>query len=437
MTEKSVSPAKPRWAKAWIMYKKTVLQNGVRIISEHLEHLQSVSLGIWVNTGSRDELEKENGICHFIEHMIFKGTRSRSSLQIAKELDAIGGLSNAFTGKETTCFHARVLGKHFKTLAGILSDIFLNSSFDVNDMERERQVILQEISMVEDAPDDNIHVLFNRLFWGGHPIGMSVLGTSETVSAIVKETILEYIKEYYVPEKILLVAAGNVDHDSMVSFFQPLFEAAPRGGKTSSERSIPQTNGGLSVNFKELEQVHICLGGESPSQVSDRRFACAIFNTILGGNMSSRLFQEIRENRGLAYSVYSFLSAYVDTGFLGIYAATDFQNVNSVLETIQTEIKKVSRGGLTKSDLTAAKEHLIGSIYLASESSDNRMMRVAKNEIVFGRYVDYDELIGNVERVTVDEVVEISGQIFKDGKVSLAALGPIREEDLDKSNIVY
>jgi predicted Zn-dependent peptidase len=420
-----------------MMYRKTVLKNGVRIISERLKHLQSVSLGIWVNTGSRDELEKENGICHFIEHMIFKGTRDRSSLQIAKELDAIGGLSNAFTGKETTCFHARVLGKHFTALAGILSDIFLNSSYDVNDMERERQVILQEISMVEDTPDDNIHVLFNRLFWGEHPIGMSVLGTSETVSAIGKETILKYIKEYYVPEKILLVAAGNVDHDSMVSYFEPLFESAQGGGKTSFERSIPRTNGGLSVNFKELEQVHICLGGESPSQTSDRRFACAIFSTILGGNMSSRLFQEIRENRGLAYSVYSFLSAYVDTGFLGVYAATDFQNVNPVLETIQAEIKKLSTGELTKSDLTAAKDHLIGSFYLASESADNRMMRVAKNEIVFGRYVGYDELISNLERVTVDEVVEIAGRIFKDGKVSLAALGPIREEDLDKSNIVF
>jgi predicted Zn-dependent peptidase len=419
------------------MYRKTVLKNGVKIISEQLEHLQSVSLGIWVNTGSRDELKKENGICHFIEHMIFKGTRNRSSLQIAKELDVIGGLSNAFTGKETTCFYARVLGKHFTTLAGILSDIFLNSSFDVNDMERERQVILQEISMVEDAPDDNIHVLFNRLFWGGHPIGMSTLGTLETVSAIGKETILKYIKEYYVPEKILLVAAGNVDHDPMVSYFEPLFESAQGGGETSCERSIPRTNGGISVNFKELEQVHICLGGESPSQTSDRRFACAIFNTILGGNMSSRLFQEIRENRGLAYVVYSFLSAYEDTGFLGVYAATDFQSVNPVLETTKAEIKKISRGELTKSDLTAAKEHLIGSIYLASESADNHMMRVAKNEMMLGRYVGYDELISNLERVSVDEVVEIAGRIFEDGKVSLAVLGPIREEDLDKSNIVF
>ncbi|MBE9550695.1 MAG: insulinase family protein [Proteobacteria bacterium] len=419
------------------MFNKTVLKNGVRIISEQLEHLQSVSLGIWVDTGSRDELKEENGICHFIEHMIFKGTRNRSSLQIAKELDAIGGLSNAFTGKETTCFHARVLGKHFTILSDILSDIFLNSSFDVNDMERERQVILQEISMVEDAPDDNIHVLFNRLFWGGHPIGMSILGTLETVSAIGKETILKYINEYYVPEKILLVAAGNVNHNSMVSFFEPLFESAYGGGNSGSKRSIPRTNGGLSVNFKELEQVHLCLGGESPSQTSDRRFACAIFSTILGGNMSSRLFQEIRENRGLAYSVYSFLSAYVDTGFLGVYAATDFQNVNPVLETIQAEIKKINRGELTKSDLTAAKDHLIGGIYLASESADNRMMRVAKNEIIFGRYVDYDELISNLERVTVDEVVEIAGRVFEDGKVSLAALGPIREEDLDKSNIVF
>ena len=419
------------------MHRKTVLKNGVRIISEQLDHMRSVSLGIWVDTGSRDEIRSENGISHFIEHMIFKGTQNRTSLQIAKELDAIGGLSNAFTGKENTCFHARVLGKDFLLLADILSDIFLNSTFHPDDMERERQVILQEISMVEDTPDDNIHVLFNRLFWIDHPIGLSILGTDKSISAIGKETILKYIDRFYVPEKILVVAAGNVDHESMVSVFEPLFEPAT-GGNSNPKRSVPpRSNPGVAVHVKDLEQVHICLGGEAPPISSDRRFACAIFNTILGGNMSSRLFQEIRENRGLAYAVYSFVSSYVDAGLLGVYVATDSRNVNPVLETIQAEIKKISKGELSESDLAAAKDHLTGGIYLSSEYTDSQMMRIAKNEFIFERNVDYDELVSHLERVTADEVVETAGRIFQDDRVSLTTLGPFKEEDLDRSCLVF
>ena len=419
------------------MYHKTTLKNGVRVISERLEHLRSVSLGIWINIGSRDEMSSENGVSHFIEHMSFKGTPNRSGIQIAKDLDAIGGLSNAFTGKETTCFHGRVLAKHFGLLAEILSDIFLNPTFDPVDMEREREVIFQEINMTEDSPDENLHMLFNSLFWAEHPIGRSILGTGETVSAISKEVALNYIRKSYTPENILVVAAGDVDHQEMVSYFDPVFESAPGESGLSSARSVPLSNGGLSVHFKELEQVHICLGGEAPSQVAEKRFACAILNTIFGGNMSSRLFQEIREKRGLAYSVYSFLSTYVDAGLLGVYAATEQRNLNRVLETIQNEIRKLCEGELTQSDLTAAKEHLIGGIYLASESADNRMMRIAKNEFVFGRYVDYEELVSSLEQVSIDEVVETANDSFRKTKISFAALGPLKDEDLDRGLLEY
>jgi predicted Zn-dependent peptidase len=412
------------------------LENGVRIISEKLEHLKSISLGIWVNAGSRDEDRIENGAFHFIEHMIFKGTQARNSLQIAKELDAIGGLSNAFTGKENTCFYARVLGKHFPHLADIFSDIFLHSTFDVGDMERERQVILQEIGMVEDNPEDHIHVLFNHLFWLDHPIGMSILGTGETVSGIGKETILKYRTKYYVPEKILVVAAGDVDHQKMVSYFEPLFDSL-EGRGSNPQKSTPRSNAGVSVYTRGLEQVHICLGGEAPSQTDDKRFACAVLSTILGGNMSSRLFQEVREKRGLAYSVYSFLSTYVDTGILGVYVATESRNVNPALETIRTEIRRISGGDISDSDLAAAVDHLIGGIYLSSESADNRMMRNAKNEFVFEKYIGYDELVSDLEQVTLDDVVEVASGIFQDGKVSLTALGPIKEEDIDMSNVHF
>jgi predicted Zn-dependent peptidase len=414
------------------MYRKTVLDNGTRIVSERLEHYRSVSLGIWVDVGSRDEVTADNGVSHFIEHMVFKGTHQRNSLQIAKELDAIGGLSNAFTGKEHTCFHSKVLDKHFPQLAEILSDIFLNPLFDSTDVSRERQVILQEINMLEDTPDEQIHVLFNRLFWADHPIGMSVLGTDESVAAINKETITSHIEKFYTPNRIIIAAAGNIDHDGLVTFFKPLFESMPSEDHAPT-RSAPRTNAGLSCNTKNSEQIHICLGGRAPHLKSDLRFACAIFNTMLGGNMSSRLFQEIRENRGLAYSVYSFVSAYVDTGLFGVYVGTDPAEANRVLGLVKKEIRKMQNGGITQTELEAAREHLVGGIFLGAESTDTRMMRLAKNEFVFGRYMDFDELVSGLETVTLDEVVAVAEETFESDQVSLTTLGPVSEQELDLS----
>jgi len=418
------------------MFLKTVLDNGVRIISESIDHLPSVSLGIWVNAGSCDETIQENGISHFIEHMIFKGTGNRTGLQIAKELDAIGGLSNAFTGKENTCFHARVLGRHFTRLSDILSDIFLNSLFDFEDMERERQVIFQEIGMVEDTPDENIHVLFHRHFWADQPIGMSILGSEESVAGIGREEILRYMNTRYKPERVVVAAAGHVDHEAMVSYFRPLFEPLQRGNSTV-QRPLPVCKPGVNVLSKDLEQVHICLGGEAPSQLSKKRYACAILNTVLGGNMSSRLFQEIREKQGLAYSVYSFVSSYMNTGLLGVYLGTDKESVNVALDTIQAEVKKICKGGLSQSDLAEAKDHLIGGIYLASESADNRMMRIARNELIYERFVGHEELIAELERVTVDEVVEICSDVFLGNGVCLVILGPMTEDGLDKRSVQF
>ena len=418
------------------MFNKTVLDNGVRILSESVSYLNSLSLGIWVDAGSRDEAEDENGVSHFIEHMVFKGTTNRSALQIAKELDAVGGLSNAFTGKENTCFHARVLGKHFPVLSDILSDIFLNPVFDPEDIEREREVILQEISMVEDTPDENVHVLFNRHFWRGHPIGMPILGTGETVSSITREHLFSYRERHYSPDRILIAAAGDVNHRALVESFKPMFESLETKG-LSNRREAPGCHTGISVHEKPLEQVHICIGGEAPSLRSPDRFACGLFNTILGGNMSSRLFQEIRENMGLAYSVFSFLSAYLDTGMLGIYVATDKEKVNLVLDTIKKEVKKVLTEGITQDDLAFAKEHLIGGIYLGADSTDNRMMRIAKNEMVYGRYISYEELVGELNRVTLDEVISVGAKVFSDGCLSMTALGPITEQDVDEACIAF
>ena len=419
------------------MNRKTVLNNGVRIVSERLPHVRSVSLGIWVNTGSRDESPLENGVSHFIEHMSFKGTRNRSGFQIAKDLDAIGGFSNAFTGKETTCFYGRVLDRHFPLLADILSDIFVHPTFKPEDMEREREVIFQEISMVEDTPDDYLNVLFQDLFWPDHPIGRSVLGSTETVGRMDREMIREYIRKYYIPERVLVVAAGNVDHDAMVEYFSPIFETDRGPSADNPQRSLPATGSGVLITPKALEQVHLCLGSDAPTQVDESRFACALFNTVLGGNMSSRLFQEIRENQGLAYSVYSFYSPYADAGLFGVYAATDARNMNAVLETTQKEIKKLCRGELSASELAAAKENVIGGMYLSSESSDSRMMRSAKNEFIFERYISYEEVAKSIERVSLDDVVEMANRIFGVDQIAFAALGPVKEEDVDQGCFVY
>ncbi len=395
-----------------------------------MDHLKSLSLGIWVNAGSRDERPENNGISHFIEHMIFKGTATRSALEIAKELDAIGGLSNAFTGKESTCFHARVLGKHFPVLSDILSDIFLNSVFDPQDMDKERQVILQEISMVEDTPEENIHVLFTRQFWMDHPIGMPILGTQETVCAITRQTIRDYMDSHYRPNRILIVAAGDVDHDKLVEAFVPRFQGLD-GDPCDPSREPPSCNKGLLCVEKDLEQVHICLGGEAPSLADARRFSAAIFNTILGGSMSSRLFQEVREKQGLAYSVYSFLSAYLDTGVLGIYVATEPSKIAPVLATVSKEIGKIVEGDIGEEELEAAREHLVGGLYLSSDSTDSRMMRIAKNELIFGRYVSYEELAEGLGRVTVEEVVEVANSIFGDGNLCVTTLGPVSYSEVE------
>ena len=418
------------------MYHKTVLKNGVRIISERLEHYRSVSLGIWVNVGSRDEMEEQNGVSHFIEHMTFKGTRKRNSLQIAKELDAIGGFSNAFTGAESTCFHSRVLDKHLETLADILSDIFLNSLFDRQEVSRERQVILQEINSLEDTPDEQVHVLFNRFFWLGHPLGMPIMGTPTTVSAMNRQTALDHIRRFYTSGRIIVAAAGNVDHDSLVRYLQPLFESLPAAAE-DPVRTAPGSHFGVSCHPKDLEQVHLCLGGNGPHLSSDLRFGGAVLNAILGGNMSSRLFQEIREKRGLAYNVFSFVSSYIDVGMFGIYVATNPKEVNRALKVIKKEIRKIQKGEVSQSDLEATLEHLIGGILLGSESTDTRMIRLAKNEGIFGRHIPYDEVVSDLQKVTVGQVVEVALQAFDKDSVSLVTLGPIEKEKLDLSNVSF
>ena len=413
-------------------YKKTVFNNGTKVITESVSNVKSVSLGVWVNAGSRDELDKERGIFHFIEHMIFKGTKSRSAIQIAKDLDAIGGFSNAFTGKEQTCFHAKVLNKHLQFLTDLFSDIFINSIFVEKDLELEKSVVLQEINMMEDTPDEYVHVLSDQTFWGGNPLGRPILGTKETVSKITRKEILDYMSRFYSPERVVIAAAGNVDHDHLVDYFRSFLEPLPDENNASQTMPTPLVTPTVSFYPKELEQVHLCLCARVSSLSGEKRFAEAIFNTILGGNMSSRLFQDIREKRGLAYSVYSYISAYVDTGLIRIYLATDKEEINRVLELIGLLIKGIQNGDHLEGDIASAKEYLEGGILLGAENTGNLMMRLAKNEFIFERYIGYKELIKELEKITLDEVIDVSRRIFSAGEVSLTVLGPV---DKDKISV--
>jgi len=411
-------------------YRKTVFANGTRIITEGLAHAKSVSLGIWVNAGSRDEPDRDRGIFHLIEHMIFKGTKSKSAIQIAKDLDTIGGFSNAFVGKEQTCFHARVLDKHLQFLTDLLSDIFINSVFAEGDLELEKAVVLQEISMMEDTPDEYVQVLFDKTFWGGDSLGKSILGTKETVSSIGRRGILDYVSRFYSPERVIIAAAGSVDHDLLVDYFRTPFESLPDQDSSVPARHTPSTTPMVTFYPKELEQVHLCLGAQASSVSAARRFAEAVFNTILGGNMSSRLFQEIREKRGLAYALYSHVSAYVDTGLVSIYVATDKKEINKVLELIESLIKGIQNGDLSASDMTRAKEYLIGGILLGLESVDNLMTQLARNEFIFERYVHHEELVAELQKITLDEIIEASQRIFSGGNVSLTVLGPVDKDKI-------
>jgi predicted Zn-dependent peptidase len=414
------------------LYRKSVLENGVRIISERVDHMRSVALGIWAHVGSRDEANGNAGIAHFIEHMLFKGTSKRSGIQIALELDSLGGFHNAFTGKETTCFHGRVLGRHFPQLADILSDIFLHSVFDPTEIERERQVVLQEINMVEDTPDEYIHELFNALIWKGHPMGLPILGHQDSVSRLERKNILSFMDMHYTTDRLVVTSAGRLDHEALLAFFEPMLGRL-EGSRSQCKRTAPQAIPAISVMERDLEQVHLCIGAQAPSLSDPKRFACAILNTILGGNMSSRLFQEVREKKALAYNIYSFMNTFSDTGALGIYAATDPAKIQETLETIRIEAAKIIRGEVSATDLGSAREHLTASLYLSSESAESRMMRLAKNEFLYGRDVSYEEIVERLEAVTVDDVVEVAGDIFGAQGITVAALGPLTNGDLDCS----
>jgi predicted Zn-dependent peptidase len=405
---------------------RTVLANGVRVVSLPMPHTRSVAMGVWVNAGARDETDPENGLSHFIEHMIFKGTRKRSAFQIAKEFDGIGGHTNAFTTMEHTCYHAKVLDTRIETMVEILSDIFLNSLFDPREVERERPVILQEIGMVEDSPEEYIHTLSGSTFWGENPLGRSILGTRQNIAQFSAETIRDFFSRLYQPERIVIAAAGHLDHERLLDLVGPAFETV-RPGNGFPPRITPVNRPRVAIHPRELEQVHICLGTPGLAMADPRRYAFALLNTILGGNMSSRLFQEIRETRGLAYAVYSFTAAHVDTGMFGVYLAVSPEQVRPAVELVAVELARMAREPVAAAELTGALEYTRGGLLLASENADSQMMRAAQNEIYFEADISLDEVISRLESVTAEEIQELARTLFRPDQTMLTLLGPVKD----------
>ena len=406
--------------------KRTVLGNGIRVLTKRMPHVRSVSMGVWVDVGARDESPAENGLSHLIEHMIFKGTRRRSAYDIAKEFDAIGGHTNAFTSFETTCYHAKVMDTRLESMVDILSDIFLNSVFDAAEIERERPVILQEIGMSEDNPEDYLQTLSSRAVWGDTPLGRSILGTRKNVSGFTSQDVKHFFNRLYQPERILISAAGNLDHPRIVDLVRDAFETIG-SGNGFPERLAPPILTNTGVFQRELEQEHLCINTPGIPISDPRRFAFSILNTILGGNMSSRLFQEIREQRGLAYSVYSFASSYMDSGLFGLYAGVSPENTELTLDLMLKQLERIVAEPVGADELAAAQDFIIGNLLLAAESNDNQMVRLAQNEINFGQYIPVSEVVANIKAVTADDVEMLAGQLFADRKFSLTLLGPLTD----------
>jgi len=414
------------------MFEKTTLPNGLRIVTESLQHSKVVSVGVWIDVGSRDEHDLNSGCAHFVEHMLFKGTCNRSAQDIAREFDVLGGSANAFTSRENTCLHATVLDSNLPKLVELFTDILGNSLFADEEIERERQVILQEINMVWDMPDDHFHDLFAGLLWGIHPLGKTILGSHEIVSAMDSKKLQEYVYKYYTTDKIVIAAAGKVDHDDFVSLWQKAFEKFGPQSDAVLERNEPALLPvSRKIYTKPLEQAHILLGTYGLSVVDADRFGYLLLNVLLGGNMSSRLFQEIREKRGLAYSIYSYIASYSDCGYLAIYLGVDRESVNESLSLVAREISTLQNTPVSEEELVNTKDFIKSGLYLSMENMEAIMTRIARNEMYFGTYITLNEVVDSIDHVTSEDILQLAGNIFGRQELTFAGLGPLEKAGID------
>lgn len=413
----------------------TRLPNGVRVITEAMPHVRSVSVGVWVGTGSRRETPEQNGLSHFIEHMLFKGTTNRSAEDIARSVDSIGGNLDAFTAKELVCFNTKVLDQHLSLAFDVVADLVLHPLFRQEDITKEKGVILEEIKMEADSPDYLVHEIFSSNFWKDHPLGKPILGTRETVKRFDHDMIGAYYRAVYAPSNLVVTAAGHLTHQGLVELVREHFESLPPNGAPPPDHA-PNTHARIALrNKKSLEQVHLCLGVPSYPLPHQERFACYVLNTLLGGGMSSRLFQNIRERQGLAYAVFSELNPYRDTGCLSIYAGTSGESARKVVSSIMKEFQQLKQERVSEEELRRGKDHLKGSLMLSLESTSSRMSNLARQEMYFGRFFSLDELVESIEAVTADDVQRIAQTFFDPKQIALTVLGnldgfKIAREDL-------
>jgi predicted Zn-dependent peptidase len=415
--------------------ERATLPNGIRVVTEHMPHVRSVSVGIWIGTGSREEADHQTGISHFVEHMVFKGTKNRSAEQIARSVDSIGGGLDAFTSKELVSYNVKVLDEHLPNAFDVIADLTLNPLFKPADIEKEKGVILEELKMEVDNPEYLIHEIFASNFWKGHPLGRPILGTKQTIRSFDRDIVDRYYKQCYVPSNILITAAGSLDHKRLVNLVEDQF-AGLKPRKRAKLDTPPQPHAPLVFRTKNsLEQVHVYVGVPSIEIAHQARFACFILNAILGGGMSSRLFQNIRERQGLAYTVYSELSMYRDAGCMLVYAGTSQRNAGKVVDSIVKELRKLADERVTEDEMRRSKDHLKGSYVLGLESTSSRMANLARQELYFNRFFSLDEMLESVENVTAEEVQALAQQFFDPKRMAVAMLGrldgfKVRRQDL-------
>ncbi|UAL54304.1 M16 family metallopeptidase [Metabacillus dongyingensis] len=403
------------------MIKKYTCQNGVRIVLENIPHVRSVAIGVWIGTGSRNENEKNNGISHFLEHMFFKGTKTRSAREIAESFDSIGGQVNAFTSKEYTCYYAKVLDEHSDYALEVLADMFFNSTFDDIELKKEKNVVYEEIKMYEDTPDDIVHDLLSKATYGNHPLGYPILGTEETLAKFESDTLREYMDQYYTPENVVISVAGNIS-ESFISEVEKQFGSFETSQK-GTEVGVPAFMNQKLARKKDTEQAHLCIGFDGLQVGHEKIYDLIVLNNVLGGSMSSRLFQDVREQKGLAYSVFSYHSSYQDNGMLTIYGGTGRAQLDVLFETIQETLATLKKEGITAKELTNSIEQMKGNLMLSLESTNSRMSRNGKNELLLGRHRSLDEMIEMINEVTEDNVNALAKQLFTDD-YSIALISP-------------
>jgi predicted Zn-dependent peptidase len=403
--------------------RRTLLPSGLIVLTERMEHMRSVAMGVWIKSGSRCEPAETNGISHFVEHMLFKGTRSRSAQIIAREMDSIGGNLDAFTGKESICFNVKSLAEHVPIALDVLADLVLNPIFDLPDIERERGVILEEIKIDEDNPEVLVHELFTQAFWKDHPLGWPILGTTKTVAKLDQQSLVSYHGERFQGGNMVFSAAGNLEHDQFVEAVAGKFFTLASGAPLN-ELPAPEASARIVLrNKKALEQVQLCMGVPAPPITDENRYAALILNTVLGGGMSSRLFQTVREERGMAYSIYSDLSPYRDTGTLLVYAGTSTGKALDVVDLILEEFRKLKESPLPAEELNRAKDQLKGNMLMGLESSNARMANLARQEMYFREFMTVDEIIARIDEVDASQVQAMAQRLFDPKRIAVTLLG--------------